>query len=208
VLAGIPVNLVSGRDPAAKSRVLGQILDTRPSGARWAVLINEGGAGAPATEAVAPGVYFGEVAQGCICCTAQLPLRVGLTRLLRETEPERLFIQVPARARTGEIVRLLTDRWLSPVLSLRATIHVLVAAGLQGLLDDEIHVAQLAAAQVVAVDDSDAAIAERDMVARHLSTLKGAPVIARLRPDGIDSALLDLPGPLLAARFQTDVARR
>lgn len=196
MLAGIPVNIVTGRDVAAKSRVLAHILATRPSGARWAVLVNEGGVAAQGLDAAGPGVYFSEVAEGCICCTAQLPLRVGLTRLLRETEPDRLFIRAPGRARTGHIVRMLTDRWLSPVLALRAIIHVLAATDPPALLDDELHAAQLAAAQVVAVD-GDAGVAMR-----HLAALKTEPVIRHVPRDAIDPVLLDLSGDTPPPRFQ------
>jgi G3E family GTPase len=197
VLAGIPVNIVTGRDAAAKSRVLAQIFAARPSGARWAVLVNEGRDTVKGLGSTGPGVYFSEVAEGCICCTAQLPLRVGLMRLLRETEPDRLFIQAPGRARTDHIVRMLTDRWLSPVLALRAIIHVLSATAPRALLDDELHAAQLAAAQVVAVDG------DGDMAMRYLAALTTAPVIRHVPRDAIDPASLDLSGPMPVPRFKS-----
>jgi G3E family GTPase len=202
VLAGIPVNLITGRDARTKSRLLAQILRMRPAGSRWAVLVNEDGV-VPDADA-RDGVIFSEVAQGCICCTAQLPLRVGLTRLLRETEPGRLFIQASGRARSGEILRLLSDRWLAPVLSLRATVHVLGVADFPALLDDETHADQLGAAQVVVVDDGGAGNAAREALAQHLSALKSAPRIICLGEGVPDQAWLDLPGLPVTPYFRAD----
>jgi G3E family GTPase len=192
-LSGIPVNLVTGRDAGLKSRIVAGLLERRPSGARWAVLVNETGTEHAAHRPAGEGIYFRDVAQGCICCTAQLPMRVGLTRLLRETGPDRLFIQPVGGARTGEIRRMLADRWLAPVLSLRATIHVVAAADFSGRAPDEMQAAQLAAAQVVVVDTEHADRIAIDAAARYLSALSNAPQIVWL-PGRVDAAMLDLEG--------------
>jgi len=203
VLAGIPVNLITGRDAALKSRLLERLIALRPAAARWAVLLNEAGAAAATTVTANPGLFFSEVAQGCICCTAQLPLRVALTRLLRETAPDRLLILAAGGARTTEILRLLSDRWLSPVLSLRASIHVLAMADLPALSGDDTQAGQLAAAQVVAIDEGSAGEAVYAAAVRRLSASGNTPLIRRLRSGAIDLALLDLPGVVLAPRFRS-----
>lgn len=198
MLAGIPVNLVTGRDDAAKSRFIDRLIAMRPAGARWAVLVNAALAGR--SPASGNGVYFSEVAEGCICCTAQLPLRVGLTRLLRETEPDRLFIQPSARARTGEIVRMITDRWFAPVLVLRATIHVISRMESQDTPSDE-HLA----AQVVVIDDEGVAKRGQAAMARRLAAQTNASAVMWLSSGDMDSALLDLPGISPPPRFYPDV---
>ena len=201
MLSGIPVNLVTGRDGAAKSGVLSDMLERRPAGARWAVLINH--AGTKPLPACSDGIYFSEVTQGCVCCTAQLPLRVGLTRLLRETEPERLFIQAPAHAHTADIVRLLTDQWLAPVLSLRATVHVIAGAAVRRDLLDDALAAQLAAAQVVAIDVEDLDEAALGDVEWQLSELPTSPKVIRWQAGCLGLELLDLPGRFFPGlRFQ------
>ncbi len=201
MLAGIPVNLVTGSDAAAKSRLVGELLRRRPSGERWAVLVNEAGAGSLPQDR--DGIYVSEVTQGCICCTAQLPLRVGLTRLLRETEPDRLFIQVPGQARTGEVVRMIADQWLAPVLSARATIHVVAVQAVQAALSNPEYAAQLAAAQVIAVADDEAGAAQFSEAEQRLALLSCAPRVVRWTAGNFDLAMLDLAGNAPSPRFPT-----
>jgi G3E family GTPase len=209
VLVGIPVNLITGQDAAAKSRLVGELLRARPRGARWAVLVNDDGV--PALPEDRDGIYVSEVMQGCICCTAQLPLRVGITRLLREAEPDRLLIQTPSQARTKEVLRMLADRWLAPVLSLRATIHVISArtATAVSLNETDGRTEQLAASQVIAlVDDTDAGSASALKASRHLERLFPAVRVLRWQLGRFDLAALDIDGRAPAPRFWVDEPTR
>ncbi len=74
----IPAIAVAGFRHAGRASVLGALIRQKPKPDRWAVI----GAGCGSSQA---NVEVEEVAPGCPCCSAMLPFRVGLTRLLRRT---------------------------------------------------------------------------------------------------------------------------
>jgi hypothetical protein len=100
-------------------------------------------------------------------------------------------------------VRLLTDQWLAPVLSLRATVHVIAAAAVRRDLLDDALAAQLAAAQVVAIDVEDLDEAALGDVEWQLSELPTSPKVIRWQAGCLGLELLDLPGRFFPGlRFQ------
>lgn len=63
-----------------------------------------------------PDLNIRRSAPGCLCCTGNLVLRVGLNRLLREG-PDRLYISVAAGTHLPVLSTMLTsppyDAWLT-----------------------------------------------------------------------------------------------
>ena len=118
-----PVNLITGFLGVGKTTALLHLLAQRPTGARWAVLVNEFGQvgidGATLTQA---GVAVREVPGGCICCSAQLPLRVSLTRLLREVKPERLLIEPTGLGHPAGVIDVLRSEGLASAVELHNVI--------------------------------------------------------------------------------------
>jgi len=118
-----PVNLITGFLGVGKTTALLNLLAQRPPGTRWAVLVNEFGQvgidGATLTQA---GVALREVPGGCICCSAQLPLRVSLTRLLREVKPERLLIEPTGLGHPAGVIDVLRSEGLANAVELRNVI--------------------------------------------------------------------------------------
>jgi len=93
-LYDIPANLVMGFLGAGKTTAILHLLDTKPAGETWAVLVNEFGAvGIDGTVIAGQGVFVKEVPGGCMCCAAGLPMQVAVNRLLREARPDRLLIE-------------------------------------------------------------------------------------------------------------------
>ena len=128
-LADIPANVVIGRRGPQKAAFLEALLALRPAGEPWALLRNDGEKDPGAAAAPDPaGLHISQVADGCICCSAQVELRVALTRLLREARPRRLVIEPSSQAKLADVLRLLADRWLAPVLNVRATVGLIDAA--------------------------------------------------------------------------------
>lgn len=210
-LADIPVNLITGRRGSGKRRVIRHLLAQRPAGERWAVLANDVDAGMPPTaQTLDDGVYLSVVAEGCICCSGQLGLRVALNRLLREARPQRLLIVASALARTPELLKMLHDRWLAPVLQLRATVITLNAEQHDsGAITDSLDRERVRHADVVVIN-ANAADADpvADALAREAAELSAQARIVKLRLGQLDVALLDRPAGTaargLTPRFHSD----
>ena len=210
-LADIPTNLITGRRGSGKSRVIRHLLSQRPAGERWAVLANDVDAGSPpSVETLNDGVYLSVVADGCICCSGQLGLRVALSRLLREARPQRLLIEASALARTPELLKVLHDRWLAPVLQLRATVVTLnTAQHDSGVITDMLDRERVRHADVVGIN-ANAADADHlaDALARNAAEISSHAQIAKLRLGQLDVVLLDRPARTEACditpRFHSD----
>jgi len=155
-----PVNLITGFLGVGKTTALLHLLAQRPPGARWAVLVNEFGQvgidGATLTQA---GVAVREVPGGCICCSAQLPLRVSLTRLLREVKPERLLIEPTGLGHPAGVIDVLRSEGLASAVELRNVIGLVDPRQLhdEKYRSLEIYQDQLALADVLVANKCDLA---------------------------------------------------
>lgn len=118
-----PVNLITGFLGVGKTTAILDLLARRPAGSPWAVLVNEfGQVGIDGATLTQDGVAVREVPGGCICCTAQLPLRVALTKLMREVRPERLLIEPTGLGHPAGVIDVLRGEGLASALELRNVI--------------------------------------------------------------------------------------
>eukprot|EP00959_Pyramimonas_sp_CCMP1952_P103787 2170113-Pyramimonas_sp.AAC.1 len=83
----IPVNIITGSLGVGKTTAIRALLERRPQGEKWAVLVNEFGAlgidGALISSAGSDdgGITVREVAGGCMCCANGLPLTVTIAQV-------------------------------------------------------------------------------------------------------------------------------
>jgi G3E family GTPase len=133
MLSNIPTHLIAGPLGAGKTSLLRHLLAHKPANERWAVLINEFGQvglDAALLASSADGISLSEVAGGCLCCVNGAPFHVGLSRLLRQAQPDRLFIEPSGLGHPVELVRQLSAApWLG-VLALQPPVLVLDASAL------------------------------------------------------------------------------
>lgn len=202
-LQHIPANLVMGVSGAAKARLLARWLSWKPPGERWACLITEADQSLLPRVAAAGEVDMASFSGGCICCSGSLELRTVLVRLLRQGRPHRVLIEAPAAARSVELLRVLQDNWLAPVLDLRAVSLVLNIDRARALLEnpgaDE--AVPLAHAGIVVLDAH--AGAPKPLHAAQFVRMAGASSRASAAKwaagiDQFERDWLDLPGPVLA----------
>jgi G3E family GTPase len=195
----VPTTLVTGALGVGKTTAVLAALRHRPPGERWAVLVNEFGSvgidGALLSDS--GGLEVREIAGGCICCTANVPLRVALVRLLREVKPDRLFVEPTGLAHPASIVDVVRSPGVRESVALRATITLVDPARfLRG--GDDLLADQVLAADVLVgnfADRTDPAVLERfRAAARALDP--GPLVVATASFAEIDPAWLDLePAP-------------
>lgn len=120
-----PTTLVTGFLGAGKTTLINALLTHKPAHEKWAFLINEfGQIGIDGSLIHADKKLIREVSGGCICCSSQLPLQIGLARLLQE-HPHRLIVEPTGLAMADELLKELTSTHWQQSLKLNAVIGVL-----------------------------------------------------------------------------------
>lgn len=133
MLSQIPCHLIGGPLGAGKTSLIHALLAQKPAGERWAVLLNEFGRIGLDAALLArddDGIAFAEVAGGCLCCLNGAPFRVGLTRLLRSSRPDRLLIEPSGLGHPLALLRQLHEAPWRGVLLVQPLLMVLDASAL------------------------------------------------------------------------------
>jgi len=194
-LTRTPVNLITGFRGAGKTTAMCNLLLQRPPSERWAVLVNDFG-DAGYDDAIRTGgnnVIVREANGGCACCTGQAELRTALVRLLRETRPQRLLIELSGAARPPAVLRVLREEGLAQAITLRASLCLLdprqFAEPALGGRDD--YLEQMVYADVLVINHSDSATSSQmEHVNRAAAKLAGRVTVVTARGQ-ISAALLD-----------------
>ncbi|WP_026223448.1 CobW family GTP-binding protein [Methylosarcina fibrata] len=119
----IPTNMVMGFLGAGKTTAILNLLQQKPFGEKWAVLVNEfGQVGIDGAIFAASGAIVKEVAGGCLCCAVGLPFQIAVNRLLTEVEPDRLLIEPTGLGHPKRVFDMLADGYFRTVLDMRASI--------------------------------------------------------------------------------------
>ncbi len=168
-LRNIPTNLFTGLLGVGKTTSILDAIARKPGKDRWAILVNEFG-DVPIDQAAfeAHGnetIAIKEVAGGCLCCTAGLPLQVALTLLLREAKPDRLLIEMSGMGHPGYVLRSIRDGRFEGVLDLKATIGLVDPRDYEdpGIRDTQTFQDQSHLADVLVVTKTD--LCDSDLVA-------------------------------------------
>lgn len=195
----IPTTIVSGALGTGKTTAILGAFASRPEGERWAVLVNEfGSVGIDGPILSSGGVEVREIAGGCVCCTANLPLRVGLVKLVREVRPDRLFIEPTGLAHPASVIDAVRSEGLRGSLSLRATITLVDPRRYGARREDPLYLDQILAADVLLGNFAD--VTPEDVAKRFLEEASARyppPLVVAMTTHGkIDPHWLDLePAP-------------
>lgn len=120
----IRVNIITGFLGVGKTTTINKILEKKPANERWAIIINEFGAVSIDHTLFQEneGLFVKEVAGGCICCTANLPMQMTLNLVIKQQKPDRILIEPTGIGHPENILDILRGRFMKDILDVRATI--------------------------------------------------------------------------------------
>ena len=197
----IPVNLIAGTLGVGKTTTINHLLEQRPQGERWAVLVNEYGLVGldaalmkPEAEPGQPsGVEIREIAGGCICCSAGFMFDVSLVLLLQR-KPDRLLIEPTGLAALSGILDTLDREGICESIDVRSVVCLLDPARFQEDLERDEVQDQIEAADVLLASRSDLATPEQlatfDQWAKSLFPAK--PLVTTIENGQVPLDWLDL----------------
>ena len=198
----VPTHIITGFLGAGKTTLLKHLLAQKPAGETWAVLVNEFGQiglDGALLDADAD-IAIHEVVGGCLCCTSQLPMQVGLSRLLTKTKPTRLFIEPTGLGHPLQLVEQLSEPHWTRALDLRAIVSVVDGTRLfeTKLTTHETYQAQLALADILVISHQDQMTAQDHqqllVMQDQLSQIKAiAPSLLFANQGELDLAEIDHP---------------
>lgn len=160
-LANKPVktHIISGFLGAGKTTLLQALLKQKPENEIWAVLMNEFGQ-IGVDQVLLPnsaGYEVRELLGGCLCCASQLPMQIALSRLIQETQPDRLFIEPTGLGHPAQLIEQLTEPHWHNQIDMRALVTVVNGAKLHEQIWDQeqLYQDQLKAAQIVVLSHAN-----------------------------------------------------
>ncbi|CAH6801463.1 Zinc-binding GTPase YeiR [Vibrio chagasii] len=118
----VPTNIITGFLGVGKTTAILNLLKNKPENENWAVLVNEfGEIGIDGALMTDQGALIKEVPGGCMCCTAGVPMSVGINALLRQ-KPDRLLIEPTGLGHPKQVIATLTSDQYTPYVDLKATL--------------------------------------------------------------------------------------
>ncbi len=118
----VPTNIITGFLGVGKTTTILNLLKNKPEKEKWAVLVTEfGEIGIDGAMMSDQGALIKEVPGGCMCCTAGVPMSVGINALLRQ-KPDRLIIEPTGLGHPKQVIATLTSEQYTPYVELKATV--------------------------------------------------------------------------------------
>lgn len=133
LVSSVPANVITGFLGVGKTTAIRHLLQSKPAGERWAVLVNEfgevgvDGGLLEGDQNTDDQVFIKEVPGGCMCCAAGLPMQVALTQLLHRSKPDRLLIEPTGLGHPQEVLSVLNSEAYQGVLDVKATLTLVDA---------------------------------------------------------------------------------
>jgi len=126
-LTHVPTHIVTGFLGSGKSTLIRRLIDAKPPGERWVVIVNEFGKVGidQALFGTSSDVKVRAIPGGCLCCQLAVVLKAALVEVLRRERPDRVIIEPSGLGHPSGLIQLLGDRDFAGVLELREVITLL-----------------------------------------------------------------------------------
>lgn len=155
----VKTHIISGFLGAGKTTLLKALLTQKPENEVWAVLMNEFGQIGVDQQLLpqADGFEVKELLGGCLCCSSQLPMHIALSRLLTETQPDRLFIEPTGLGHPAQLLEQLTEPHWQASIAMQSLVTVVDGSRLhdQNWSNQNLYADQLKAAHIIVVSHID-----------------------------------------------------
>jgi len=118
----IPTNLIVGFLGSGKTTAITKLIEQRPAGQNWSILINEFGKVSIDHALVNSGpdeIAIEELGGGCACCTLAFAFKPLLAQFIRRTKPDRLILEPSGLSHPAKVVDILRSRDFSGAIDLR-----------------------------------------------------------------------------------------
>ena len=148
VVQKIPTNIITGVLGAGKTTAIQSLIDQKPEGERWAIVINEYGQVAIDNALIdqPAEVQVMELASGCVCCTMSYAFEPLLAQLIRQVKPHRLIIEPSGAGHPARLIDMLRGENFGKVLDLGSTLCIVDPADFDNpriadstLFNDQLH---------------------------------------------------------------------
>ncbi|MEO1889648.1 MAG: GTP-binding protein [Cycloclasticus sp.] len=125
-LVSIPTHVFMGFLGSGKTSAILSLFEKKPANERWAVLVNEyGKLGIDGAHYQSQGITVKEIPGGCMCCAAGVPMQVAINQLLKQSRPDRLFVETSGLGHPDGVLKTLNGEHFQTVLSLKASFCLL-----------------------------------------------------------------------------------
>ncbi|WP_394147548.1 CobW family GTP-binding protein [Shewanella atlantica] len=160
IIKPVATNVITGFLGVGKTSLIKQLFLGKPADEKWAVLINEFGEVGIDAALLGGGehcVEIREVAGGCMCCAAGVPMQVAINQLIAKAKPDRLLIEPTGLGHPREVLRVLSEPHYQNVISLKSTVCLVDARKIEDprYREHEIFNQQLEVADIVLATKSD-----------------------------------------------------
>jgi G3E family GTPase len=132
-LANVPVHLITGFLGSGKSTLIHRLIEQKPPGERWAVLINEFGQVGidQAMFEARDDLVVKGLPGGCLCCQLAFVMQATLVNLLHRHRPDRLIVEPSGLGHPAGLLEVLRGEAFQGVLEVCESIAVLDPRRLQ-----------------------------------------------------------------------------
>ncbi|HIG79984.1 MAG TPA: GTP-binding protein [Cycloclasticus sp.] len=196
-LTAIPTHVFMGFLGSGKTSAILNLFETKPADEHWAVLVNEyGQLGIDGAHYQSQGITVKEIPGGCMCCASGVPMQVAINKLLKQSRPDRLFVETSGLGHPDGVLKTLNGEHFQKALSLKASFCLLDPEKLlnparyaNGLLEQQIALADILIANKVDLA-STPAMDKFDSLVEHCLVPK--LIVAKTSFGVIDSNWLEL----------------